>query len=298
MYFYDSLHENQKKTMKRKKILVPIDFTEVSILGLKTSVEIATQIKADLNLLHIIRDHSNVGFQAIADMQASAKQVSEQEHFMIEWIKKRSKDLKDLMDQHRSSALIMNPFLEFGSFTDQFKKHLKDNPPDLVVMGTSGETSFSEFFTGNHATKAIRIADVPVLAVKEYIPLMNMDKILILVSLKKYDKQKVGLIKKFAGLLDLKVLVGHVKEYKDLVKDDIYSELQKFARDNDLQNGEIQIIGKGEKVEAVQHFVEQNDVKIIASISEGDKGLVRMIFGSDTEQFLNKIDKPLLAVSE
>jgi nucleotide-binding universal stress UspA family protein len=284
--------------MTRRKILVPIDFSEVSLIGLKAAVDIAIQIGADINLLHIIQDHSAVGFQTDADLQANEMQASELDHFMIELIKKRKKELNELIDQHRTSTVSLNSFIEFGSFSDQFEKHLESNPPDIVVMGSSGETSISEFFTGNHTSKAIRMAGVPVLALKEYFPLLQMDNLLLLVSLKDYDTHKVGLIKKFADLLNLKVIIGHAKEYKDIVKEDIESELQKFARDNNFLNSKIHVIRKGEKVESIKHFVDQNDINIIASISEGDKGLIRMIFGSDTEQFLKEIDKPLLAVSE
>ncbi|NJN28395.1 MAG: universal stress protein [Cyclobacteriaceae bacterium] len=60
----------------------------------------------------------------------------------------------------------------------------------------------------------------------------------------------------------------------------------------------MHIIGKGEKTEAIKDFVARHDINIIASITEGDSGLTRFIFGSDTEDFLAEIDRPLLAISD
>jgi nucleotide-binding universal stress UspA family protein len=284
--------------MKRRKILVPIDFTEVSSIGLNMAIDIAQQIDADIDLLHIIKDHSTVGFQTDADMQANSRQASEQNHFMIELIKKRKNELSRLLESYKSLSVKMNPFIEFGNFSDQFEKHLQSNPPNLVVMGSTGETSISEFFTGNHAAKAIRIANVPVLAVTDYHPLAVGDNMLILTSLEDYDLQKVALIKRFADLMELNVSIAHVKQFKDLVMGDLYKKLQKFALENNFFDSTIHVIGKEEKIKAVKQFVEHYDISIIASISKGETGLTRLIFGSDTEKFLSEIDKPLLAVSQ
>jgi nucleotide-binding universal stress UspA family protein len=284
--------------MNNKHILVPIDFTDIAETGLVTAIDIAKQIDADINLLHIISDHGTLGFQTDGDLQASAKQASERDHFMMELIKKRKQQMNLLVGHYGSKDFTVNAFVEFGSFRNQLKKHLDENPTNLVVMGTTGETSISELLTGNHAAKAIRVANVPVLAVKEYYPVLTKDNLLILVDLKGYDVEKVGLIKQFADLMQMNVVIGHVKQLKDVIKGDIYQELQNFALDNNFYDSEIHIIGEGEKIEAIKDFISRYDINVIASITEGETGLTRMVFGSDTEDFLNEINRPIIAVSQ
>ena len=105
--------------MNRRKILVPIDFTDISTIGLNMAIDIAMHIDADIDLLHIIQDHSPVGFQTDADLQANERQESEHEHFMIELIKKRKHELNALVDKHSSLSVEIKPFIELGGFSDQ-----------------------------------------------------------------------------------------------------------------------------------------------------------------------------------
>lgn len=283
--------------MKTKNILVPIDFTNVAETGLANAVDLAYQFNANINLLHIIPLHESTGFPTTGDTEALAKEDSERKHFIMELIKKRKKQMQQIIERQKSKGIQFYSFVEYGSFEKQLRNHLETYPTDLIVMGTTGETSVSEYLTGNHAAKAIRVADVPVLAIKDYYPILLKDNLLILVDLKDYDLQKVKLIKKFADLLQLKVIIGHVKQFKDLVKGDIYYELQKFAFENKFQDSKIHVIGKEEKIKAVKDFVRAHNINIIASISEGDTGLTRFFFGSDTEDFISEIDRPLIAVS-
>ncbi|NJN28396.1 MAG: universal stress protein [Cyclobacteriaceae bacterium] len=220
--------------MNKRNILVPIDFSEISEAGLKTAIDIANQIDANIHLLHIVEEHSDLGFKTDADMESSAREASEHDHFMVELIKKTKQQVDDLLLRYKSEKIKLIPFVEFGDYEEQLNIHLKENPTDMVVMDTSGETNISEFFSGNHASQAIRIANVPVLAVKAYYPIIAKDNMLILISLKDYDLQKVGLIKKFADIMQLNVLIGHVKQFKDVIKSDLYAELQKFALDNNF----------------------------------------------------------------
>ncbi len=284
--------------MKFKNILVPIDFTSVAETGLATAIDLANQFGAHINLLHIIKEQGSLGFQTTGDMEANAKLVNERNHFILELMKKRKVQMHNIVEKYRSSSISFNTYIDYGSFKDQLEAHLKTHSTDLIVMGTTGETSVSEFISGNHAARAIRVADIPVLAVKDYFPIMKHDKLLILVELHEYDFQKVKLIKQFADLLQMKVLIGHVKQFKDVVKGDIYNELQKFALENNFLDSTIHIIGRGEKIQAVKDFIRSNDVNMIASISKKDSGLMRFIFGSDTEDFINEIDRPLVAVSQ
>jgi len=284
--------------MRKKNILVPTDFTSVAETGLLTAIDLANQIGANIDLLHIIKDYGSTGFEASGDVEASTREHNERDHFMMELIKKRKTQMNSLIDIHSAKGIQFKAFVEFGSFEEQLENHMKANAADLVVMGTTGETSVSEYLSGNHAAKAIRAVDVPVLAVKKHYPLFMNDKLLILVELKEYDLNKVKLIKKFADLLQLQILIGHVKQLKDVVKGDIYEELQKFALENNFLDSKIHIIGRGEKTKAVKDFVRAYKVNIIASISDSESGLIRFLFGSDTDDFINDIDRPLIAVGQ
>jgi nucleotide-binding universal stress UspA family protein len=245
----------------------------------------------------VINEPTPQGFQPDGDMLSRAEKMNEHDRFMVELINKRNAQLENLADRF-NKFLEVETKIEFGKFSDRLERFLEENQIDMIVMGTTGETSISEFFSGNHAARAIRVADIPVLAVKEYFAINKAGKLLLLVELKKYSKETVKLIRKFAQLFDLQVHIGHVKQNKDIVNEDLMKDLKKFAQTHDFKNYAMHVIGKGEKAEKIKDFAEYLKVDLIATISEGDSGLIRLLFGSDTEKFLNKVDEPILAISE
>jgi nucleotide-binding universal stress UspA family protein len=283
--------------MKNKNILVPIDFSEESVHGLRTAADIALTTHSKLNLLHVIDDSSPSEFREDADMQAKNRDKKEHEHFMAELIQKRKAQMNE-MKKDLNEEIDSEVFLEFGSFSEGLEKFLSENSMDLVVVGTTGETTISEKFTGNHAAKAFRVAEIPVFSVKNYEAASGLKNMLLLVDIKGYDEEVVRRLLTFAELLEMNILVGHIKKAKDVIEDDILSRLDQFVRNHDIDNTSIHIIGQGQQKESLKEFVEKHDIDVIASISEGDSGLIRLIFGSETEKFINKTDEPVLAISE
>lgn len=284
--------------MKRKEILVLTDFSEISEAGIYTAVNMAMQTGAKLNLLNIIDGPAPPGFKYDADLEAKDRQESEYEHYMFELTKTRQNQLKDLQEQLKKNDIMIQSFIEFGRFKEGLRTFLESHPMDLVVMGTSGETSLSELFSGNHASRAIRIANIPVLAVKEFYAFAERDKILLLVDLKHYSTSTVEMIKNFTRMFDMKVLIAHVNREDDPPMENVNLELEEFAKENEFQDYSIHIIGEGKKSEKIQDFADNHQVALIATISEGNSGLVRLFLGSDTENIMVDVGQPLLSVTE
>ncbi|GEM_PF-2351354 len=282
----------------KKHILVPVDFTKIAETGLATAINIAKKVDAKITMLHVIDDQGPANFRPDGDMIAKHKENAEHDRFMAELIKKSRAELGELFNRFDFQNLETKSVIEFGKFKEGLKSFLDSNKVDLIVIGTSGETSLSEFFSGNHATQTFRIADVPVLALKDCFSITNLNDILLLTDLQDYKKETIGLIRNFAEMFDLKVHIAHIRQNKDLVEENIEQRLKTFAQENNFKNYEIFVLEKGRKTEKIHEFTEEMNIDLIATITEGNSGLVRLIFGSDTEKFLHKLENPLLTVSE
>jgi len=282
----------------RPNILVPIDFTKIAETGLATAVNIAKQKNAKIYVLHVIDEQTPDSFRPDADLQAKHNTDVKYNALMVELIDKRKRQLSTIVGRYGHDKVEIRPVITVGKFREKLDATIDKNSVDLIVMGTSGETSISEFFTGNHTSQTIRVAGKPVLAVKEHLPITKFEKILLLIDLKSYKKQIVKLIKDFINMFDMEVIIAHVKQNKDVIEGNIIDNLEAFAKENKFKNYSLKVIGKGEKVEKVSELADQIDFDLIATISEGSSGLIRLFFGSYTEKLLNKLDKPLLSISE
>lgn len=288
-----------ENTTSIKNILAPVDFSEESMIGVHTAADLASSIGATLNLLHIIDDFPPDNLRPDGDIQAKIENQEEHEVFITELTKKRKEELKALQDKLNLPNEQVTRFIKYGKYRKELEDYLDDNPIDLIVMGSSGEMSRAEFFTGNHAAQAIRNADIPVLTVKEPYKISEHDKILILIDLKHYQKEKVDKLRNFIETFKLQPHIAHLMKNKDVVEENVEAKLNEFARNNDFKYFSTHIIQDNKfHVDSVKQFSNDYNISIIASISEGAGGLIRLLFGSDTERLLDELQRPLLAISE
>jgi nucleotide-binding universal stress UspA family protein len=206
--------------------------------------------------------------------------------------------LRGLAIEYHNPNVPVDIAVENGLYRKGLEEYLDNHKIDMIVMGTTGETSISEFFTGNHAEQALKVAEVPVLAVQQYYSPLRFNKLLLGVDLKTYDRKPVRLIKKVARLLNMTILVTHVKQNKDAVVDDILDQLNGFVKEHGISDYKLIVADKGKVPEVLQKVAREHDADIIATITEGETGIIRLLFGSKTEKLMESTEKPVLAVRE
>ena len=231
-------------------------------------------------------------------MTANEKAYQEKYRFTAELIARQKERLRGLAIEYHNPNVPVDIAVESGLYKEGLEEYLDSHDIDMIVMGTTGETSISEFFSGNHAEQALKVSEIPVLAVQKYQSPLKFNRLLLGVELKEYDNKPVRLIKKVARLLNMKVLVTHVKQNKDAVVDDILDELNSFVQKHGITDYKLIVADKGKVSDVLQQVARENDADIIATISEGESGIIRLLFGSKTEKLMESTDKPVLAVRE
>lgn len=284
--------------MKTRNILVPIDFGKESKAGLATAIDIASQINAKIHLLHIIDDSGPSDFQPDADMIAKEANENRHERFMVELIGKKNQQLQSLIINYDFGTLEVLSNIEFGKYAETIERFLSKNPIDLIVMGTTGETNIYEWFTGNHAAQTVRLAEVPVLAVKDYQSIGLQSNLLLMVELKDYSKEAIRSISQFATLLDMNVHIVYIKTHAGLISDNVSEHIKTFAENNNFKKFTTSVAEIDGDLDQINTLAKRVSADVIACVSEGDSGLIRFIFGSDTEKILNETNLPVLAVSD
>lgn len=280
------------------KLLVPIDFSEESIYGLRTALDIAKTTNGSIQLLHVIDEPRGTDFHIGGDMTANEKSYQENYRYTAELIARQRERLRGLAIEYHNPNVPVDIAVESGLYKKGLEEYLENHKIDMIVMGTTGETSVSEFFTGNHAEQALKVSEVPVLAVQQYHSPLRFNKLLLGVDLKKYDQRPVRLIKKVARLLNMKLLVTHIKQDKDAVVDNILDQLNSFVDEHGITDYKLIVADKGKVPDMLQKVAREHDADVIATISEGETGIIRLLFGSKTEDLMESTEKPVLAVRE
>ncbi len=143
-----------------KKILYPTDFSDPSAYALNYAAEMAKMFDAELELLHVMLDESQlvsfylpqITVQNLSkDMEDGAKNKLEEfikESKVLEGVKYTYKMVKGIADE-------------------EIVKHAQESGTDLIVIGTHGRTGFEHVLFGSTAEKVVRKAPCPVLSVRK-----------------------------------------------------------------------------------------------------------------------------------
>ena len=149
--------------MKRaiiRNILVPIDFSKMSIQAIKTAKRIARRFTGTIHLAHV-RQFDYVGFSApAAPLVPFSLVTSEQEEE-----KRVFQELNALAREHGVSSANCH-LLSGGPAFDEICRVAREIPADFIVMPTHGRTGLKHVFLGSTAERIVQHSPCPVLVTR------------------------------------------------------------------------------------------------------------------------------------
>lgn len=142
------------------KILVPVDGSETSTLGLNEAIKIAKIQDSQVRLVHVVNEF-------VLDYTYSPGMYA---YNLIESLRKGGQTILDLAKAaaQRQGITPECVLLESigGPAADFILEQAKDWGAELIVMGTHGRRGLMRVALGSDAEEVVRAATVPVLLVK------------------------------------------------------------------------------------------------------------------------------------
>lgn len=143
-----------------KKILYPTDFSEPSLYALNYAAEMAKMFDAELQLLHVMLDESQLVsfYLPQITVQNLAKDMEDGAKNKLEEFIKESPILQGVRYNYKMVK---------GIADEEIIKYAAESGTDLIVIGTHGRTGFEHVLFGSTAEKVVRKAPCPVLSVRK-----------------------------------------------------------------------------------------------------------------------------------
>jgi nucleotide-binding universal stress UspA family protein len=152
-----------------KKILVPTDFTKVSDTAIEHALLVASTIKADIHVIHIVDSKSQIA-------EARVKLDSLRERV------------------RRENNVEITTVARIGSIFEDIDKVAVEIDANLIIMGTHGVRGM-QFISGSRALKIVTESAIPFIVVQERpIRSLGYHKLVVPLDLHKETKQKLSLV--------------------------------------------------------------------------------------------------------
>lgn len=140
-----------------KKILVPTDFSELSLAAVSRAAEFAKQLGAELHLLHVC---PLLMYALAPDM------VPDDPEFERKLKAQLAEKLEKTAEGLRADGLSVHTLLVTGNPSHEIADVAAQHGFDMIVIGTHGRTGLARFALGSVAERTVRFSRVPVLTIR------------------------------------------------------------------------------------------------------------------------------------
>ncbi|NIR15711.1 MAG: universal stress protein [Desulfobacterales bacterium] len=142
-----------------KKILFPVDLSEVSPKIVSYVKEMAAKFDAEVHLLFVAR---SLGY--LTGIHVPHPSINKFEAEIVEGAKKK---LKQFAEKHFQNASPKTQVV-LGDAAEEILNYVQSEGIDLVVMGTHGRKGIERIIFGSVAERVVKNSQVPVLTVNPY----------------------------------------------------------------------------------------------------------------------------------
>jgi nucleotide-binding universal stress UspA family protein len=144
-----------------QRILVPIDGSATSMLGLDEAIRLARLTGGQIRLLNLVEDPTlSAGYASFAAYSGEVLPMLRQAG-------------EEILEKGRATALAAGVAVDTQLFeglatrlSEAVEQEVARWGADLVVLGTHGRRGASRFFLGSDAEQVLRSSPVPVLLVR------------------------------------------------------------------------------------------------------------------------------------
>jgi len=244
--------------MSASKILVPIGFSEQSIIALGQAFNLAKIKNSDVVLLSVIEGQSMIESLFLDDTSDELK------------AKVKSK-LEDIASVYSSKYSVdVDTMIAKGRVYEEVNKVADMISADLIVMGTNGVNSKSKFI-GSNAEKVVRLSKCPVITIKGKAHRDGCKNIILPLDLEKQTKEKVTYALEYARYWDATIRIVSV-----------------VLRDNNEVRAKLI-----KNIKQVEQFILDAGVKCTSEIVEGEK---KRTLGDFVFDYEKKFDADMIMI--
>lgn len=276
-----------------KKILVPTDFSKLSLNALQYAASMAKYADAEIILLHILQpyDHENV-LNQIIDFKGTVQKAIEEK---LNNIKSNYPDLL---------GIPVKVVIKEGKIFESIESMVKTEDLDLIVMGTQGAGglgNLGKFVLGSNAYRTIHVAGCPVITLREERNPIEYKNIVLPLDMTKQTIQKVDTAIKIAKVLGATLHVISVTTFTDEFRYnlvEIKNQLEEVT--NKIKQTGLKTISKmlrnDDISDSVLEYAQNINADLIIIMTRQENKINQLVVGNSAGKIITHAKCPVLSI--
>ncbi|TAI49743.1 universal stress protein [Flagellimonas allohymeniacidonis] len=283
-----------------KNILVPVDFSENSWNALCYAAELFKQVRCDFYVLHVadLREMEIDAARLFSIPKSFQKaEKVDKKVLMTAFLTKASHHLRN--KKHRFFSQI-----EHGSLIDSVKKQLSEKNIDLITMGTRGTGTLKNKVIGSNAGAIITRIRCNTLVVPEMAKFYSLKNITFPTDFNIFYTPRI--LKSLSEILDLNksnlgvVHFANGKGEENFTEDQTNTKAFLLDYLDEVHPGRnsYQVVRNKKMINAIQDFVKEEKIDMIAIIARNLNFLQQLFFDSRVERISFHTTVPMFIIHE
>jgi nucleotide-binding universal stress UspA family protein len=271
-------------------IVVPIDFSEQSIIALRQSYNIARHLKARLLLIHVIDEDFLKTLEHLFKEQSYEDPVTEQSKQRLDRLAR---------EVESETGLRVDTTIRKGKIYEEIVKLAHEVKASFIIMGTHGAQGLKKKFIGSNAMRVIKEAHCPVITIKGKEHHRGCRRILLPLDLTKETREKVGKAIELARYFGSTIYVLSILETDDeFISRRLYRQMEQVRNFISQYNIEVvtEVIRSDNVPAAVVEYARKIDADLIVIMTQKEIYWVEMFIGFAAQEIINSSDIPVLSI--
>jgi len=252
-----------------KNIIVPTDFSPVSVNAAFYAVEIAKQVQADLILLHVL---------PLPIAAPEAPMAARSYDLSMEEAKRSLSELKAKLEAAGGNKISVTYHITIESFSSELDRFSREQNIFAMIMGTSGAGATEAMFLGSFSLTASKHFSHPLIVVPPGCVFKGIHKIGLGCDMENVsDTVPFPGIKDLCAQFDARLEVLYVSKSDEKMYPHVLTETKFMQQHLAGLHPEIRITTHSDIKEGLEDFVRTNNIDLLILIPK-ERNFVENIF--------------------
>ncbi|MFD2248203.1 universal stress protein [Pontibacter ruber] len=283
------------------RILLPVDLSESTTNACQYALSLAAAVPdAHILLMHCFQDYladadpdtpSTAGLSpsdVVTERVLHRNEAEAQQQFDALY--------ESLLSRTRSTAghVHLDRTFIHGLPEDRIPEQIERFHPNLVIMGTKGESNLARSFFGTVTTKLVQDIRVPVLTVPQHVEAHRISRVLYATDFDATDTQTIADLLQLLEPLQPVTYCVHVSEHSDKKDREKLAALQQELQSSTGGNVHFMLLEGDNVADTLQDFAKKESIDVLA-LTTRERDILASIFSpSLAKKLVLHAELPLL----
>lgn len=272
-----------------ERVIVPVDFSEESIMSLQRAIFLANSIGLHVRMVHVKKE------MLFSNLFGNDSTTKLSDKLVVEYLE----ILKNKYISTYKAKGIFDYVLRHGAINEELQKQGSEDKAYFYFLGLQGASTIKDFLVGGNAYRLLSSTTIPIITSRKSMPIKAFRKILMPLELKTDTRIKIPWVAALARALGATV---HIWGYTDCDEPDIIQKVNNYVKQAEEYLDKIGVsycsvqYANEDYQTSILKYIDDNKIDLVSLMTDINDDPIERLSGSHERKMLNESPIPILCI--